>query len=67
MHQRQDNPLNQSRNPRKRGQVAPGPVVQASEVDLLALVDRVAALETLTAAQALTIADHEARIAALEP
>ena len=45
----------------------PGPVVQAYGVVQTDNTDRIDALETALAAALVTIADHEARIAALEP
>lgn len=66
MAQRQSNPLNRSRLPERRAQVIPAPTVAASGTDVIALAARVSTLETLADGQAVTIADHEARIAALE-
>jgi len=59
--------LNRTRVPVKREQVQPGPVVQADGVVQTDNTDRIDALETALAAALVTIADHEARIAALEP
>lgn len=66
MLQRQSNPLNRSRTPERREQITPGPARAVSGDQVGALTDRVQALEDLTAAQTLELADHEARIAALE-
>ncbi|KPH66953.1 hypothetical protein [Novosphingobium sp. ST904] len=65
--------MNQSRTPARRTQAIPGPVVQASGADVTGILARLAALESLATDQAAQIeaaqaelADHEARIAALE-
>ena len=59
--------LNQTRIPVKREQVQPGPAVLANGVVQVDNTERIDALETALAAALVTIADHEARIAALEP
>lgn len=59
--------LNFSRIPTRRGQVQPGPIVQANGIVQADNTDRIVALEAALDAALLVIADHESRITALEP
>ncbi|GFM29268.1 hypothetical protein [Novosphingobium sp. PY1] len=66
MQQRQDNPLNRSRHPERRQQVAPNPVAIASTGDIANLQDAVTTLNIAVTALQASVADFETRISALE-